>query len=95
MISTDWDLSDLIIFILDPSEYCGYTIEDQNKLLVDIHQLFSDVKIIDIENKVDITKTNSDRLKISAMDGQGLDELMEVIEDSIKDFIDDPAEDSF
>ena len=37
-------LADLIIFILDPSEHCGYTIEEQQRLLEDVRILFKDVE---------------------------------------------------
>jgi len=76
-------LADLIIFILDPSEHCGYIIDEQNKLLTEIKALFNDVQIIEIENKIDLFRPTSERLKISALDGQGLDEILLLIEDSI------------
>jgi nucleolar GTP-binding protein len=77
-------LADLIIFILDPSEHCGYVIEEQNRLLEELRRLFQNIEIIDIENKVDIYRSDSERLKISASDGKGLDELLEIIQRSTK-----------
>ena len=77
-------LSDLIIFILDPSEHCGYTIDEQNKLLSEIKEKFQNIDILVIENKVDIIKTNSELLKISAEDGSGITELLEFIRKFIK-----------
>jgi nucleolar GTP-binding protein len=76
-------LADLIIFILDPSEHCGYIIEEQNKLLTEIKAIFNDVQIIEIENKIDLFQPTSERLKISALDGQGLDDILLLIEKSI------------
>lgn len=72
-------LANLIIFMLDPSEHCGYTIDEQKGLLKEIHKLFHDVEIIEIENKVDLYKSDNDLIKISAITGQGLDELMVII----------------
>ncbi|MCK5561197.1 MAG: 50S ribosome-binding GTPase [Thermoplasmata archaeon] len=72
-------LANLIIFILDPSEHCGYTIDEQKRLLAEIRELFHDVKILEIENKVDLFKSTTDRLKISAIDDQGLDKLLELM----------------
>ena len=72
-------LANLIIFILDPSEHCGYTIDEQEGLLKEIRKLFPDVEIIEIENKVDLIESDNDLLKISAITGQGLDELMEIV----------------
>jgi len=72
-------LADLIIFILDPSEHCGYTMDEQCKLLDKVRKLFKDVEILDVENKVDILSSSSDRLKISSLEGTNLDELMDVV----------------
>ena len=69
-------LADLIIFILDPSEHCGYSIDDQLSLLSEIKKLFPNVTIIEVENKVDIYRSESERFKISAMDNSGLTELI-------------------
>ncbi|WP_455392687.1 NOG1 family protein [[Eubacterium] cellulosolvens] len=77
-------LANLIIFVLDPTEHCGYTIDEQNRLLVELRKLFGEIKIIAIENKMDISQTDTANLKISALDGTGLDELMEVIKSSFK-----------
>jgi nucleolar GTP-binding protein len=73
-------LADLIVFILDPTEHCGYSIDDQNKLLSELEELFSNIDIIIVENKADLFNTESDFLKISALEGSGLDELLEIIE---------------
>ncbi len=77
-------LADLIIFILDPSEHCGYLLSEQKKLLNETQTLFKNITIITIENKIDIKSTSSDNLQISAQTGQGLEELMEVVEMSLR-----------
>jgi len=71
-------LADLIIFLLDPSETCGYSIQEQEKLLEEVHADFS-VPILVVENKVDLFRRDSDYLKISAKTGQGLREVVERI----------------
>jgi nucleolar GTP-binding protein len=68
-------LADIILFIFDPSETCGYLLEDQNKLFLYIKKLFVKSKIIKIENKSDVIKTNSKNLKISNKTGEGLETL--------------------
>ena len=78
-------LADLIIFIIDPSEHCGYTIEEQNRLLAEVHKLFNNIEIIEVENKVDIIRSGTDRMKISALENQGMGELFEVIQSSISE----------
>jgi nucleolar GTP-binding protein len=74
-------LADLIIYIFDLSETCGYLIDNQKKLLVNIKILFDKSKIIIIENKSDIFKSNSKNLKISNKTGEGIEFLKKEIFD--------------
>jgi nucleolar GTP-binding protein len=72
-------LSDLIVFMFDPSESCGYSMEDQEHLFKAIKKEFSSVPIIEVENKTDMVKTKSDRMKLSAITGDGVPKLVEAI----------------
>ena len=72
-------LADLIIFISDPSETCGYSLKDQLNMLSQIKEIFSDVPFIFVENKVDLKKTNSSHLKISCTNNEGIDEVIKEI----------------
>jgi len=69
-------LADVIVFVFDPSETCGYSFSDQKKLLVQLKKMFEKSKFIIIENKVDIKKTDSDFLKISCKNNRGINELI-------------------
>lgn len=69
-------LADVIVFILDPSESSGYRMEDQLALLDSVKKGFEGLPIIEVENKVDMVKTHSDRLKISALTGEGVQDLI-------------------
>ena len=71
-------LANMIVFIIDPTEHCGYPLDAQLRLLNDIKKTFS-IPIIEVENKCDILSTDSDRLKISALTDEGIDELMEKV----------------
>jgi nucleolar GTP-binding protein len=72
-------LADVIVFVLDPSETSGYSYEKQLHLLESIKKSFEGIPMIEVENKVDLIRTNSDRIKISAMAGENLDELKDEI----------------
>ncbi|UCF12452.1 MAG: 50S ribosome-binding GTPase [Thermoplasmatales archaeon] len=72
-------LADLIVFISDPSETCGYSLKDQLNILSQIKEIFSDVPFIAVENKVDLKKTNSSNLKISCTIKEGIDEVVKEI----------------
>ncbi len=70
-------LADVIVFILDPSETSGYFMDQQLNLLRTVRDNFPDIQIIEVENKVDLLRSGSDRLKISAANGEGTDALVE------------------
>lgn len=72
-------LADLVVFILDVSETCGYSLEDQTRLLSQVKKMFSGLPIIVVENKADIKKTDSSNLKISCETGEGINILMREI----------------
>jgi len=69
-------LGNVVVFIIDPTLHCGYPLDAQLRLLNDIKETFP-IPVIEVENKCDILKTNSDRLKISALTGDGIEKLME------------------
>jgi nucleolar GTP-binding protein len=78
-------LSDLLVFVMDPSETSGYSMEKQENLLASVRENFPDVPIIEVENKIDVMRTDSDRFKISAMSGDGVDRLLEEIVSRFKE----------
>jgi nucleolar GTP-binding protein len=78
-------LAHLILFILDPSEYCGYTTEAQLAILSDIKSNFPDIPVLEVENKMDLANVPSKRLKISALEGEGVERLREVIVEKVRE----------
>ena len=70
-------LADIIVFIMDTSETCGYSLEDQKHLLPQMKKMFKDSQFIIVENKADFKKTRSKNLKISCETGEGIDLLVE------------------
>ncbi len=75
-------LANLIVFVFDPSETCGYPIDVQERLLNELQEQFS-TKIIVVDNKKDLMERNSKNLKISAKTGEGLDSLVKIIWENI------------
>jgi len=78
-ISALTHLADIIVFILDPSETCGYSLKDQKNLLKQMHEMFSYSFFIIVENKTDRKKSKLKNLKISCTENIGIDELKEQI----------------
>jgi nucleolar GTP-binding protein len=78
------DLADVILFIFDPSETCGFTMESQMELYAEIKRDFK--KVFPIINKIDIVdeslieliekRIGEEALKISATEGQLKEFLM-------------------
>ncbi len=77
-------LAHVIVFVIDPSETCGYTMEQQMHLLVDVKREFPKATIIEVENKSDLVKTESGRPKISAETGEGVPDIVEMVLAALK-----------
>lgn len=77
-------LADVIVFVIDPSETCGYPMAEQEHLLREIETEFKGIPIIPVENKLDLTATASKRRKISAETGKGVPELVDEIVKTMK-----------
>jgi nucleolar GTP-binding protein len=74
-------LADVIVFIIDASETCGYSLKDQEHLLQQMQEMFSKSVFVVVENKTDVKKTRSSNLKISCETGEGIDYLKDKILD--------------
>ena len=72
-------LADIILFLLDPSESCGYALSDQMQLLEHIRNTFSSAICITVESKSDSFKSNSDNLKISCATQENISELTDLL----------------
>ncbi len=72
-------LADIVVFMFDPTETCGYLMEQQEHLLATVKDQFRDVPIIEVENKSDLLKTGAKRIRISAETGAGVDKLVDVL----------------
>ncbi len=75
-------LADLVLFVLDPSETCGYRLDMQLSLLEEVRR-FLEKDMIVVENKMDIFVSDSEYLKISAKERINLDLLMKEIEKKV------------
>ena len=69
-------LANLIVFVLDPTEQCGYSMKEQRNLLKRVKKMFPNVPVIVVENKSDIMRRRSPYLKISCVTGYGIPDLI-------------------
>lgn len=72
-------LTDVMLFVLDPSETCGFGMDVQEKLLSTIKKGFEGVVIIEAESKCDVLKSSNGRMCFSAQTGENMDVLTEAI----------------
>lgn len=75
-------LADVIVFLRDPSETCGYSLTEQEHLLSYIKETFSDVDIIIIDCKSDLLNKPTENLMVSCTKNQGIQELNDLLFDS-------------
>ncbi|MGQ0536065.1 MAG: NOG1 family protein [Methanobacteriota archaeon] len=77
-------LGDAIVYLIDPAEHCGYSLEAQEKLLSEIKKEFTGIPILEVETKGDLPVpgsrkevAGSRRLTVSSMTKKGLSELVD------------------
>jgi nucleolar GTP-binding protein len=74
-----------VLFLLDPSEGCGYTMEEQERLLGRWRTEFPALPFVEVETKCDVTRRTPTpgRLQVSAKTGEGLEELRLRVESAL------------
>ena len=75
-------LAKLIVFVIDPTETCGYTIAEQRNLLAEIKKAFQMPTLV-ISNKADTGKEFPNSIPISAKEKTGVAELKKQIIDEL------------
>ena len=82
------NLADVVVFVLDPSETCGYELQGQIRLLEDIGKTFTDIEVLVVANKADLVSEKQmtivrefcrDVIFVSATAGQGVSELKKLV----------------
>lgn len=80
-------LDAVVMFIIDPSESCGYEIKDQMRLLEEIKEHF-DLPTLVVANKADrpeFKKLDAIEMNISTMTGEGIEEVIEKLLEMIEE----------
>jgi len=77
-------LADIMLYVFDPSESCGYTLETQTNLLEELKLRFSNIPFIIVSNKSDL-KLSDIGLPVSARDNIGIEALLEAIKSAVDD----------
>src|SRR2546428_617522 len=74
-------LANGVLFLLDPTETCGYPLTDQRRLLEEVRTLFPNVPILVVETKSDLSGvTRSCELQVSAVTGSGVRQALDLLD---------------
>jgi nucleolar GTP-binding protein len=65
----------VVVFVIDPSEKCGYSVEEQERLLARWTEELPRLPILAVETKCDLVRRANDRPKVSAVTGEGIPEI--------------------
>jgi nucleolar GTP-binding protein len=73
-------LDAVVVFLIDPSETCGYEVDNQERVLTQVAVAFPKGKLIEVEAKSDMPrapgfKPKKGRTQVSAKTGDGIDAL--------------------
>ncbi|MGD0250990.1 MAG: GTPase, partial [Thermoplasmata archaeon] len=74
----------VVLFVLDPTETSGHTLAEQEELLERWRVEFPSLPIVAVETKCDLRRSASDRLKVSAVTGEGTEALLEKIRSLVR-----------
>ncbi|WP_202320153.1 NOG1 family protein [Archaeoglobus neptunius] len=76
-------LADVILFVIDPTETCGYALEKQLSLLGEIRTYFKR-PTIEVYSKADMHSLG-DRISYSAISGEGVERVVKEIEKKLEE----------
>jgi nucleolar GTP-binding protein len=83
--------ANVVLFVLDPSEVCGYTMAEQEALLDRWKGEYAGSSFIEVETKSDLVETPSERRKVSAITGAGIDELRDALQNVLRQVAPPPS----
>ena len=72
------NIADVILFIIDASEACGYPIAEQLNLLEELRRIIDDVPIEVVVNKSDLKSLDEYR-NMSSTSGEGIEEVVDLL----------------
>jgi nucleolar GTP-binding protein len=74
-------LADLVVFLIDPSETCGYTVEEQTTLLEEVRGF--DVPVLVVSNKADLGEKYEDA-DVTVTATEDADEVREAVVEELR-----------
>ncbi|MGD9936776.1 MAG: NOG1 family protein [Methanoregulaceae archaeon] len=71
------DIADVCLFLVDPSEHCGFSLDEQHRLLAEVRSLVL-VPVLVACSKADIVRS-SEGLSMSSATGEGVDTVLDAL----------------
>jgi nucleolar GTP-binding protein len=69
----------VVVFLMDPTGTSGHSVEEQEHLLSQLTERYPNLPVLAVETKADLLRRPVDRIRVSAVTGEGLDELRAAI----------------
>jgi nucleolar GTP-binding protein len=76
-------LANVVLFMLDASEACGYPLDSQLELLAEVRSRFDDVPVLTVCNKADRSRDVDADAYMSVTEDDGVDAVIEMAVDAI------------
>ena len=85
------NVGDIVLFLIDPSESSGMSLQDQRHLLGEVTELLADRPLLRVYSKSDLHEENENDVEVSSITGDGIEELRSrLIKSNIADKVADP-----
>lgn len=82
----------VVVFLIDPSESCGYPLPDQERLLARWQEELPEIPFLVVATKSDLVPGPSRWRKVSAKSGEGIDDLRTAIAEILASLRPEPGE---
>ena len=73
-----------VLFVIDPSGVSGYSVEEQERLLERWRLEYPRLPILAVETKSDLVRRDNDRVKVSAVTGEGVEAILREIRAAVR-----------
>jgi nucleolar GTP-binding protein len=74
----------VVLFVIDPTGASGHTVAEQEALLARWHEEFPKLPILAVDSKCDLARTSDGRLGVSAVTGEGIEELRRAVRELVR-----------
>ena len=81
-------LGDVVVYLVDPTEHCGYPLARQEKLLAEVKREFAGMPLLEFDAKADLEGPSTGRPRLSAETGEGVEALLAAVQPLLKEAAD-------